>query len=375
MKVSEDISLLSLNSFGVDARAARLVEWSSADELPAVPFDGRWLALGGGNNMLFINDFNGALVKSAARSIDITGETPETLHVRAEAGVDWDEFVLWCTSRGLWGTENLSGIPGTVGAAPIQNIGAYGAEVKDIITSVECFAVETRTALTLASEHCGFGYRDSVFKGPLRGRVIVSAVNFALSKLPRPNLRYAALAEKVTDCGGIGGKVGGKAGGKVGAKVDGPTEPTEPTIETIRRAVIEIRNSKLPDPRTTGNAGSFFKNPVVPTALAHRIAALHPGMPLYPAGHAGSTGATDRSAPAPAGAPDTTKLSAGWLIEQAGWRGRTEGRVGIHPHQALIIINLGGATGTEIVDFARRIQADVKQKFGVDLTPEVNIIC
>ena len=331
VKVSENISLAGLNSFGVEGRAARLVEWDSVDELCEVAFEGEWMALGGGNNMLFTGDYDGTLVKSAARSIDITGETAKTVLVRAGAGVDWSDFTRWCIDGGLWGVENLSGIPGTVGAAPIQNIGAYGAEVSGVIRSVECLAVETGAGLTLAAEHCGFGYRDSVFKGALRGRVIVTAVDFELSKVPRPNLSYAALVERVA----------------------GEVNP-----ETISRAVIEIRNSKLPDPKTTGNAGSFFKNPVVDTTLARAIAARHPAMPLYPADE-----------------PGRSKLSAGWLIEQAGWRGRNEGRVGIHPAQALIVINRGGATGRQILDFARRVQDDVRAKFGVELTPEVTIVC
>ena len=335
MKVSENISLRELNSFGVEARARRLVEWEKPEELADIPFEGRWMALGGGNNMLFAGDFDGTLVKSAARRIEITGETDESVSVRAEAGVDWGDFVEWCIARGLWGTENLSGIPGTVGAAPIQNIGAYGAEVGEIISSVECFAVDTATTLTLAAEHCGFGYRDSVFKGVLRGRTITTAVNFTLSKEARPNLSYAALADRIA-----------VNGGEIG-------------LSEISRAVLEIRNSKLPDPHVTGNAGSFFKNPVVDTELAHRLAADYPGMPLYPAGK---------------GDPYKTKLSAGWLIQQAGWKGRTEGHVGIHPHQALIIINTGGATGTEIADFARKVQDDVKAKFGVELETEVNIL-
>ena len=337
MTIRENISLSGLNSFGVEARAAQLVEWETPDELRDVSFEGRWMALGGGNNILFTGDFDGTLVKSADRNIEITDATSETLSVRAGAGVGWDEFVEWCIARGLWGVENLSGIPGTVGAAPIQNIGAYGAEIKNVIASVECFAAGTGTWLTLAAEHCAFGYRDSVFKGVLRGKAIVTAVNFALSRKPRPNLCYAALAEKVA-----------------------AVNSGEPTPGTISRAVIEIRNSKLPDPRKMGNAGSFFKNPVVDTSLAREIAARYPGMPLYPAG---------------GGEPDKSKLAAGWLIEQAGWKGRSEGNVGVHPHQALIIVNLGGATGMEIVDFARKIQDDVHKKFGVELIPEVNITC
>ncbi len=336
MTIRDNISLSGYNSFGIEARAARLVEWETFDELRELSFEGRWMALGGGNNILFTDDFDGTLIRSADRRIEITDETSETLSVRAGAGVGWDEFVEWCIARGLWGVENLSGIPGTVGAAPIQNIGAYGAEVKDVVTSVECFAAGTGTRLTLAAEHCALGYRDSVFKGPLRGKTIVTAVDFALSIKPRPNLCYAALAEKV-------------------AAINGG----EPTPESISRAVIEIRNGKLPDPRKIGNAGSFFKNPVVDTAIAREIAARYPGMPLYPA----------------AGEPGKSKLAAGWLIEQAGWKGRSDGNVGVHPHQALIIVNLGGATGREIVAFARRIQDDVSDRFGVELTPEVNIIC
>jgi UDP-N-acetylmuramate dehydrogenase len=361
MKVSENISLRKFNSFGVEARATRLVEWETAGELAGV-FAGmnrashlrahrqesvcrsqagaeqqnetaKWMALGGGNNILFTKDFDGTLVKSAACGIEITGESDGQVFVRAEAGVDWDGFVQWCVDQRLWGAENLSGIPGTVGAAPIQNIGAYGAEAKDIIKSVECFATETASILTLAAGHCGFGYRDSIFKHSLRGKVIVTAVDFVLSRKHVPNLRYAALAEKVATLG-------------------------EPTLENIRRAVLETRDAKLPDPNITGNAGSFFKNPVVDTAVAHSIAARYPGMPLYPAPEAGKT-----------------KLAAGWLIEQSGWKGRSVGRVGIHQDQALVVVNLGGATGAEIVDFARRVAGDVKAEFGVELETEVNIIC
>lgn len=331
MKVTENISLASFNSFGVEARAARLVEWETADELEELSTEGRWMALGGGNNILLTGDFDGTMVKSAARKIEVTGETAETLRVRAEAGVEWEEFVEWCVAQEVWGVENLAGIPGTVGAAPIQNIGAYGAEAGDVITTVECFAVERAAKMTIDREHLAFGYRDSVFKGALKGRVIVTAVNFELSKTPRPNLGYGALAEKA---------------GK------------EPKPKNIAQAVREIRNSKLPDPRVTGNAGSFFKNPVVDMTLARRLAEANPEMPLYPAG----------------GESGRAKLSAGWLIEQAGWKGRSVGRVGIDPRQALIVINRGGATGEEIVGFAQRVQTDVLQKFGVELTPEVNII-
>ncbi len=335
MNISENTELKNLNSFGVEARAARLVEWETADELAqlfAGGICGQWMVLGGGNNILFTRDYAGTLLRPVSHGIEVTAETAEKIFVRAKAGVDWGDFVEWCIGRGLWGAENLSGIPGTVGACPIQNIGAYGAEAKDIITSVECFDVESRATVTLAGDHCAFGYRDSVFKRSLKGRVIITAVNFGLWKEPRPNLCYNALEEEVAALGG-------------------------PTLENIRRAVTNIRNSKLPDPRVTGNAGSFFKNPVVDKDTALRIAKEYPGMPIYPTEIRGKR-----------------KLAAGWLIEQAGWKGRTEGRVGIHPRQALIVINLGGATGAEIVAFARRVQDGVRAKFGVELETEVNII-
>jgi UDP-N-acetylmuramate dehydrogenase len=213
----------------------------------------------------------------------------------------------------------------------------------------------------MPAAECGFGYRDSVFKRELRGKVIITAVDFALSKEPRPNLGYAALTEKVAELEmAAGGDVhaadggGSTTGGEGGVTGGGGSRAT---LENIRRAVMAIRDSKLPDPRTTGNAGSFFKNPVVEAAVAATLAARYPGMPLYPSTE-----------------PDKKKLAAGWLIEQAGWKGRSVGRVGIHPRQALIVVNLGGATGREIVDFARRVQADVKTKFGVTLSPEVNIV-
>ncbi len=325
-----------MNSFGIEARAGRLVEWKNTNELKGAfskeIAGSRWMALGGGNNILFTRDYDGVLVKSAAKKIEIIEDTADKVFVRADAGVDWDKFVAWCVARGLWGVENLSGIPGTAGAAPIQNIGAYGAEVRDVIRSVEYFSVEEAKVTTIAGKDCGFGYRDSVFKRDLKGKVVITAVDFELSKTARPNLKYGALAEKVEELGGA-------------------------NLENIRHAVTAIRDSKLPDPRVIGNAGSFFKNPVVDTAVAQKLLAQYPEMPIYPAGEEGKT-----------------KLAAGWLIEQAGWKGRNEGHVGIHPGQALIVVNLGGATGREIVEFSQKVQAAVCSKFGVGLETEVNIV-
>lgn len=333
--IYENRDITALNSFGVQACASRLVEWETAADLAGIFAQGlageRWMVLAGGNNILFTRDYNGTLLHPVSDQIEETGEDSEKVFVRALAGVDWDAFTDWCAARGLWGAENLTGIPGTVGACPIQNIGAYGAEAKEIISSVECYSVETGNAVTLSAAHCDFGYRDSVFKRDLRGKAIITAVNFALWKAPRPNLTYSVLAEKL-------------------AGTDAPT------IAGIRQAVTDIRNSKLPDPRVTGNAGSFFKNPIVDAETARKLADEHPDAPMWPT------------------ADGQTKLAAGWLIDQAGWKGASKGRVGIHARQALIVVNLGGAAGQEIIDFARAIQADVKEKFGVALETEVNII-
>jgi UDP-N-acetylmuramate dehydrogenase len=335
IRIWDDRDITEMNSFGVEARAARLVEWEEPAELAEIAEAGllapRWMPLGAGNNILFTRDYDGTLLHSVARKIEITAEDAETVGVRATAGVDWADFTDWCAERRLWGVENLTGIPGTVGACAVQNIGAYGTEAKSVIASVECWSVETGNFVTLAAEHLGFGYRDSVFKRELKGRVVIVAVNFWLSKVPQPNLTYAVLAEKMAG--------------------------VKPTIGAIAAAVKEIRDSKLPDPQVTGNAGSFFKNPIVDEATAARIAEKHPSMPLYPSGEQG-----------------LVKLAAGWVIDSAGWRGRSIGRVGIHPQQALIVVNLGGATGAEIVDFARLVQSDVRAKFGIALETEVNIV-
>lgn len=336
IRIYENKDITALNSFGVVARAARFIEWQTPHDLTGIFSDGgvqggAWMVLGGGNNILFTQDYVGTLLHPVSETIEISTEDDKTVTVRAQAGVDWDSFTEWCAVRGLWGAENLTGIPGSVGACPIQNIGAYGAEAKNIIESVECFCVESGKMLKLATEHCGFGYRDSVFKRSLKGKVIITAVDFVLSKEPEPNLTYAVLAEKMAG--------------------------TEPTLRNIRCTVAEIRNSKLPDPKTIGNAGSFFKNPVVDGDFAKTLAGRHRAMPLYPCGEAGKV-----------------KLAAGWLIDAAGWKGRTKGRVGIHSRQALIVVNLGGATGREIAGFAREVQSDVESKFGVRLETEVNIV-
>ena len=331
----EHIDLRERNSFHVAQSAARLVEFETPDELRELFAAGvprQWYVLGGGNNILFTRDYEGVLLCPVAQGITPLSEEGATVRVRVEAGVEWDTLVAWAVERGLWGLENLSLIPGKAGAAPVQNIGAYGCEAKDAIESVEMFCVETRNMLVMDAAHCGFGYRESVFKHALRGRVIITAVTLRLSRTPQPRLGYGDLQREVEALGG-------------------------PTLEHIREAVCAIRRSKLPDPAVTGNAGSFFKNPVVEAPVAERLRESYPDMPLYPAAD-----------------PAKVKLAAGWLIDRTGLKGYREGRVGVHDRQALVLVNLGGATGSEVLAFARKAQAKVHEKFGVAIDTEVNIL-
>ncbi len=331
-----NISLLSRNSFHIDQRAEHLIEYSCEEDLHEIFSQSppeRWYLLSGGNNVLFTQDFDGTILTPVSSSIEILSTTRFGVRVRVEAGVEWDDFVEWCVEHDLWGAENLSLIPGKVGAAPVQNIGAYGVEVKDIIESVEMFCPATLNSLTLQGEHCDFGYRDSIFKGSLRGRVIITAVTFSLSSVAKPMLGYGDVVSEVAARG-------------------------EVTLRNIRDAICSIRRSKLPDTSVTGNAGSFFKNPVVGVEVADRLRERYPSMPQYPV----------------EGSSERVKLAAGWLIDQAGFKGYCDSRVGVHPKQALVLINLGGATGGEIMALATKIIERVKELFGVEISPEVNIL-
>lgn len=333
----ENISLRKYNSFGVEAACREFIEFETVDDLRYVFSDmicrcENWMILSGGNNTLFTKDFDGVILHPVSSGISFLSQTPTDALVHVEAGVEWDDFVAWCARHDLWGAENLSLIPGKTGAAPIQNIGAYGAEAADIIHSVEMFCPQTLNMLTLDASHCDFGYRESVFKHSLKGRAIVTAVNFELSKLPAPKLGYGALRSHVEELG-------------------------EPTLSNIRQAVIDIRRSKLPDTASVGNAGSFFKNPVVDASLAAELKQKFENMPVYPTAE-----------------PDKVKIAAGWLIEATGWKGRYMGPAGVHDRQALVLVNKGGATGSQIIKLARKIQADVLAKFGIEIDTEVNII-
>ena len=329
------IDLQPYNSFGVRAVADRLAAFGSEDELRELLLNGeilagRWDVLGKGNNILFTQDYRGTLIHPTGTGIEVLSSDAQRVRIRVQAGLEWDDLVAWAVGEGLWGVENLSLIPGSVGAAPVQNIGAYGAEAGEVIDAVEMLAVESLVPITLAGAHCAFGYRDSVFKRQMKDRAIITAVIFSLGRQPKPRLGYGDLKQETEAQG-------------------------DPSLKNIRRAVIDIRRRKLPDPATLGNAGSFFKNPVVPHETAERLVRQYPDMPLYP------------------GAADSTKLAAGWLIDRAGWKGFRRGDAGVHDAQALVLVNFGGASGREILQLSDDIRADVQHKFGVPLDTEVNI--
>lgn len=331
----ENIEISDRNSFHVHQVAKRLVEFDCAEELPEL-FEkyGKesWYVLSGGNNILFTQDVDALLITPCDKSINVISENDTTLRAKVGAGVEWDDLVSWSVDRGLWGIENLSLIPGKAGAAPVQNIGAYGVEAKDCIKSVDMYFVEGGNFVTLAAEHCNFGYRESVFKHTLKGRVIITAIDIELSKIPNPRLGYGDVIREVEARGGA-------------------------TLANIRDAICSIRRSKLPDTAVLGNAGSFFKNPIVEREVAERLLAEFPDMPSYPAQEEGKV-----------------KLAAGWLIDKAGLKGYKQGNVGVHERQALVLVNLGGATGGEVIAFAHSVVDAVREKFGIEISPEVNIL-
>ena len=335
-RIYNNINLANRNSFGVVESAATLVEFDTVDDLReyfATAKPERWYVLGAGNNTLFTKFYDGALIvpKSGARTI--LSDDGERVDIRVEAAHDWDELVAWSVEQGLWGIENLSAIPSSVGAAPVQNIGAYGAEAKDAITVVEYFDTRTMQVVRLSNEECRFAYRESIFKQELKGVAIILAVEFRLSRTPRPNLGYGDVIKEVEARGGA-------------------------TLGNIRDAICAIRGSKLPDPKVLGNAGSFFKNPIVAREVAEALLERYADMPHYPV----------------AGDDTKVKLAAGWLIDKSGLKGYRAGAVGVHERQALVLVNYGGATGGEVIALAEYVCGEVKRNFGVEISPEVNIL-
>ncbi len=344
MEILKDYDLTSLNTLAVVAKAKFFVaieKESHIAELFASPEfkDNKKFFLGGGSNILFMKDFDGIVIQNKLKGIKILSEEDETIHLKMMGGEDWHEAVLFCVDKGYWGIENLSLIPGSVGAAPIQNIGAYGAELKDVLESVEVYDMGTGEKKVLSREDCKFGYRDSIFKTSAKGKYLISSVTLKLSKIPKPNISYKILKDFLE-------------------KNNIPS----PSLRQISNAVCQIRRSKLPDPKVIPNAGSFFKNLLVDSDRIVKLKEKYPDMPTF----------KDDSG--------ITKISTAWLIEQAGpadgtsWKGYREGKVGMHEKQALVLVNYGGATGEEIISFAQKIIASVEQKFGLAIMPEVNII-
>ena len=337
-RMVEGADLRARNSFGVAARAPLLVEVDDPAALPAVfshhlPGGVAPLVLGGGSNLLFAGDADVPVLALRDDAVSVLDDDGTAATVRAGAGAHWHRFVRATLERGLCGLENLALIPGTVGAAPIQNIGAYGVEVGEYVRAVEAFEPSSGRVVRLSRQDCAFAYRDSAFKRE-PGRLVVTAVEFRLPRSAGVRTGYAGIAEELAAAG-----------------------IESPTALQVFEAVCAIRARKLPDPAVIGNAGSFFKNPIVDRALAAELAAAHPGLPVYPGADAG-----------------TRKLPAAWMIEACGWKGAREGDAGVAPGHALVLVNHGAATGAQLLDLARRIAGSVQTRFGVALEPEPRIV-
>lgn len=331
-----DFQLKPYNTFGVDVKAKKFASFHSLSELIDLlekRGDDPLFILGGGSNVLFTKDVEGLVLKNSIKGIEIINQYQNQIILKVGAGEVWHEFVLFCVENGYAGVENLSLIPGLVGASPMQNIGAYGVEVKDVIKEVEALHIETGEIHTFSNEACQFGYRESTFKRALKEKYIITHVTFELSTQAHVNTSYGAIESEL------------KAKGI-----------TKPTIRDISNAVISIRQSKLPDPAVIGNAGSFFKNPVVLEDTYEKIKEIYPDVPAYPA------------------EKGRVKIPAGWLIEQAGWKGKTFDNYGVHKNQALVLVNYGGAEGQQIWDLSDQILADIKTKFRIELEREVNVL-
>lgn len=331
-------SLLHHNTFGIDARCDDFREYDRVEQLRELLAELRgrkWLHIGGGSNLLFTRDFDGLIVHSAIKGREIVSDEAGTVLVRVGAGEVWDDFVAWCVTEGLHGLENLSAIPGEVGASAVQNIGAYGVEAGQLIDRVEAIAVADSEPRTFTRDECEYAYRSSVFKHALRGKYVVTHVTYRLSRHFEPDLDYAAVRRELA------------------AR---HIAPQEVTAQGLRDLIVGVRAGKLPDPKEIGSAGSFFMNPIVAREQYEALARQYPEMPHY-------------------ALPDgRVKIPAGWMIEQCGWKGKALGRAGVYPKQALVLVNLGGATGSDIVRLSDAIRADVKQRFGIEIVPEVNFI-
>lgn len=337
MKDFYDFNLKEHNTFGIDVKCRRFIEFESVDELLQIvnsltDADKPLLVLGGGSNILFTADYEGTVLHSAIKG-HVAVQTDEGIMLRCGSGEVWDDIVSLCVSNRMYGAENLSLIPGDVGASAVQNIGAYGAEAKDIILKVEAVDLQTGKMCEFTNEECEYAYRKSKFKGEWRNRFVITYVTYKLSEVFCPCLDYGNIRAELE---------------KRNIKV--------PTAEQLRNVIIDIRNEKLPDPKVEGNAGSFFMNPVVPKAKYEELVARFGNMPHYSVDD------------------NNEKIPAGWMIDQCGWKGKSLGKAGVHSRQALVLVNRGGAEGKDIVALCDAIKRDVKDKFGIDIVPEVNII-
>lgn len=336
--IQTNTSLLPYNTFGIDAKARFFTNFNSIEEAKTLLENeeikkSNKLFLGGGSNILLTKDFDGFVLQNKIGGIEIINETDEHIFIKAGAGVVWHQFVLFCIENNYAGVENLSLIPGTVGAAPMQNIGAYGVEIKDIFSELEALHIETLETHRFGLEECKFGYRESIFKHEAKGKYVILNVTFRLNKTPVFHVEYGAIKDTLAEMG-----------------------ITDLSIKAISDAVIHIRQSKLPNPAKIGNAGSFFKNPEISKALFEELKISFPTIPSYPINET------------------TVKVPAGWLIEQAGWKGVRRGNIGVHTKQALVLVNYGGGNGNDIKQLALDIQASVFEKFQIKIHPEVNFI-
>lgn len=331
MKIIDNCPLKERHTFGMDVKAERLIEFANEDELKSALTGAvkPLLFMGGGSNLLFLNNYSGTVLHSVIDNINIVAEDDNSVSVRVGSGVVWDDFVAYCVEKGWWGVENLSLIPGEVGASAVQNIGAYGVEVKDVLQSIEAISVDDLSKRIFTNAECNYAYRDSIFKKSLKGKYVITYVTYRLSKKANPNIGYGALKSVLAE---------------------------NPSLKEIRDAIIAVRNSKLPDPKVYGNAGSFFMNPVIPMEQFVALQSRYPDIPSYPA------------------SDGYIKVPAGWLIEKSGWKGKSLGNAAVYEKQALVLINRGGATGMEVKHLADTVIADIKEIFGITLHAEVNYI-
>jgi UDP-N-acetylmuramate dehydrogenase len=337
MNILENVSLKEFNTFGIDVKARATAQIFNENELKDVLVLSEFknsakLVIGGGSNILLTKDFDGLVIKNSIPGINIIDEDKSTVLIEAGAGVVWHDLVLYCVERNFGGIENLSLIPGTAGAAPYQNIGAYGQELKDVFFSLKGVFINDITPRTYFNQECEFGYRESIFKNELKGKFIITYVTLRLQKNPVINLNYAAIKEGIE---------------KLNLE--------NVTIRDISNVICEIRRNKLPDPAVLGNAGSFFKNPEIDFTKFNELKQEYPDI----SGHSKNNG--------------KVKLAAGWLIEKCGWKGKRVGNVGSHSRQSLVLVNYGGATGEEILQISKEIKDSVKSRFGITLHEEVNI--